>query len=172
MRNNFRSNFDGAVTYITGRFNEINALKPSAGTRYISASTRKTSWNGVDISNPERSFKPDEWDRLKQDGQTMVNKYRNEIRNPPRQEGGRGHGGHGRGGRGGRGGRYGYGGRGGHKGRGRGRGRGGGRGQENERVVQEVNANNDDKKPPETSSGGNTGTATSPKGGQAGVQFK
>jgi hypothetical protein len=58
MRNNFRSNFDGAETYITGRINEINALKPSAGTRYVSSTTRKTSWNGVDISNPERSFKP------------------------------------------------------------------------------------------------------------------
>jgi hypothetical protein len=79
------------VTYITGRNNEINALKPSAGTRYVSSSTRKTSWNGVDINNPERSFKPEEWDRLRQDGQTLVNKYRNEIRNPPRQGGGRGH---------------------------------------------------------------------------------
>ena len=173
MRNNFRSNFEGAVTYITGRINEINALKPSAGTRYVSSTTRKTSWNGVDISNPERSFKPEEWERLKQDGQTLVNKYRNEIRNPPHHDSGRGHGGWGRGGRGGRGGRYGRGGRGGRDGRGRGRGRGGGRGQDNERVVQEVQSNTDDtKKPPETSSGGNTGTATSPKGGQAGSQFK
>ena len=167
MRNTFRSDFEGAVTYITGRINEINALKPSAGTRYVSSMTRKTSWNGVDISNPERSFKPEEWERLKQDGQTLVNKYRNEIRNPPRHDGGRGHGGWGRGGREGRGGRYGRGGRGGRDGRGRGGGRG-----DNDRVVQEVNADTDTKKPAETTSGGNTGTATSPKGGQAGSQFK
>ena len=93
MRNTYHSDFKGAVTYITGRSNEINAMNSSAGTRHISSSTRKTSWNGVNISNPERSFKPKEWDKLKQDGQTLVNKYQNEIRNPPQHDGGCGHGG-------------------------------------------------------------------------------
>jgi hypothetical protein len=93
MRNTFHSDFEGAVTVITGRINEINQTKPSAGTRYVSTAAHKTSWNGVDISNPERSFKPEEWDKLKVDRQRLVNKYRNKIRNPPRK-GGRGHGGH------------------------------------------------------------------------------
>ena len=114
MRNNYRSNFDGAVTYITGRINEINALKPTAATRYISQ-TRKTSWNGVDISNPERDMSSKEWEQLKHDGQTLVMKYRNENREAKASRGGRGrgncegrgHGGFGRGsyGRGFRGGR-------------------------------------------------------------------
>jgi hypothetical protein len=95
MRNNYCSNVDGAVTYITGCIDEINALKPSAGTRYVSLTTRKTLWNGVDISNPKRNFKPKEWDQLKQESQTLVNRYRNEIRNPPQHEGGCGHGGYG-----------------------------------------------------------------------------
>ena len=75
MRNNFCSDFEAAVTYITGRINEFNQTKPSAGTRYVSTAARKTSWNGVDISNPKRNFKPKEWDKLKDDGQRLVNKY-------------------------------------------------------------------------------------------------
>jgi hypothetical protein len=39
-------------------------------------------------------------------------------------------------------------------------------------ILLKYNYKNDNKKPPETSSGGNTGTATSHKGVQAGVQFK
>jgi len=103
MRSMFCSDFEGAVTYITGRIN-VNQTKPSSGTRYVSTAAHKTSWNGVDISNPERNFKPEEWDKLKDDRQRLVNKYSNEICNPHR-EGGRGHGGHGHGSRG-QGGRY------------------------------------------------------------------
>ena len=186
MRNTFRSDFEGAVTYITGRINEINQTKPSAGTRYVSTAARKTSWNGVDISNPERNFKPEEWDKLKDDGQRLVNRYRNEIRNPPR-EGGRGHGGHGRGGRG----RYEKEGRGGRGGRGRGRGPGGrGYGQNAERketlnrVVKAVVENNKEAinemltkandKIPETASSATSSvtTGSSSKGGQAGTRFQ
>jgi len=68
MRNNFRVDFDGAVTYITGRINEINTHKPSAATRQVSQ-TRKTSWNRVDITNPERDFQPNKWEQLKPDDQ-------------------------------------------------------------------------------------------------------
>ena len=46
MRNNFRSDFEGAVTYITGQINKINQTKLSSGTRYVSTAARKTSWNG------------------------------------------------------------------------------------------------------------------------------
>ncbi len=45
MRNTFCSDFEGAVTYITGRMNKINQMKPSAGTRHVSTAARKTSWN-------------------------------------------------------------------------------------------------------------------------------
>jgi hypothetical protein len=167
MRNNFRSDFEGAVTYIAGRVNEINAVKPSAGTRYISSLARKTSWNGVNISNPERDFKPEEWEKLKPDGQKLVNKYRNEIRNPP-QGGGRGHGGHGRGGQG----------RDGRGSRGQGRGRGGGQGHDAslDRAVQVVVANNEEaiKKIPKTSSSvaSSVTTGSPKKGGRAGDQFQ
>jgi hypothetical protein len=37
MKNNYRRDFNGALTYITTRINELNASKPSAGTRHISA---------------------------------------------------------------------------------------------------------------------------------------
>ena len=179
MRNNFRADFDGAVTYITGRINEINAQKPSAATRQIS-STRKTSWNGIDISNPLRDFQPTEWDQLKADGQKLVTQYRNDIRTSGNQgRGGRGQGrGHynnyeGRGydqggyGRGGRGGRFG-------RGRGRGRGRGGrGNGTNDDRSAQELNTKEDTKKPETTQSGAAGDTTTkNAKGGTAGANFK
>jgi len=176
------------VTYITGQINETNAVKLSAGTRYVSTA-RKTSWNGVDISDPERSFKPEEWVKLKDDGQRLVNKYRNEIRNPP-CEGGRGRGGHGRGGRA-RGGRYEHKNRGGRGSRGRGRGRNGGRGYGLERdgtltrVVQAVVENNkdainkmlteaNDKTIPETALlvALSVTTGSLNKGGKAGIQFQ
>jgi hypothetical protein len=54
MRNMFRSDFEGAVTYITGWINKINQMKPSAEMRHVSTAARKTSWNGVNISSPER----------------------------------------------------------------------------------------------------------------------
>ena len=79
MKNNYRRDFngDGALTYITitTRINELNASKPSAGTRHISAMQRKTRWNGVDISNPTREFQPNEWTKLKQEGQEIVYQY-------------------------------------------------------------------------------------------------
>jgi hypothetical protein len=79
MKNTYRKDFDGALTYITTRINELNASKPSAGTRHISATQRKTRWNGVDISNPNREFQPNEWHRLKQEGQELVYQYRRDI---------------------------------------------------------------------------------------------
>ena len=42
MKNNYQSDFNGALIYITSRINELNATKPSAGTRHISAAQRKT----------------------------------------------------------------------------------------------------------------------------------
>jgi hypothetical protein len=185
MRNTFCSDFEGAVTYITGRMNKINQMKPSAGTRHVSTAARKTSWNGVDIINPERSFKPEEWEKLNDDGQKLVNKYRNKIRNLPRK-GGRGHGGHGRCGRG----RYEKEGRAGRGGRGRGRGPGGrGYGQNAERketlnrVVKAAVENNkeainkmlskaNEKIPDTASSATSSVTTSSSKGGQAGTKFQ
>ena len=171
MRNNFRADFDGAVTYITGRINEINAHKPLAATRQISQ-TRKTSWNRINITNPERDFLPTEWEQLKPDGQKLVIQYRNENRvqrNPGRGRGrgyGRGYeytrGGYGRGGRGGRG-------------RSRGRGRGDNRKNDNsnnDRKTQEVNTTTDDKKLENTPSGKTVTMAQPAKGGSAGAHFK
>jgi hypothetical protein len=107
MKNTYRSNFDGALTYITTRINELNASKPSAGTRHISATQRKTRYNGIDISNPNRDFTMNEWNKLKQDGQELVNQYCRDITEQRNQynrtgRGGRGGGrnGPGRGGRG------------------------------------------------------------------------
>ena len=183
MKSKYQADFNGALIYITSRINELNASKPSAGTRHIS-STRKTRWNGVDISNPTRNFQLHEWDQLQQAGQDLVNQYRNEersgnFRNESRngRGGGRGYGrgGRGRGGRGtGRGhGGHGYGGRGYRAGRGYGRGgpgRGGcGRGdKDNERTAQEVKTDDKNTKKPDDAK---SKDSPNPKGGTAGGLF-
>jgi len=184
MKSNYQADFNGALIYITSRINELNASKPSAGTRHISSTQRKTRWNGVDISNPTRKFQLHEWDQLQQAGQDLVNQYRNEERSGNFRHdsqhgrgGGRGYGrgGRGRGGRGtGRGhGGHGYGGRGYRAGRGYGRGgpgRGGrGRGdKDNERTAQEVKTDDQSTKKPDDAK---SKDPPNPKGGNAGVHF-
>ena len=184
MKNTYRSNFDGALTYITTRINELNASKPSAGTRHISATQRKTRHNGIDISNPNRTFTTNEWNKLKSDGQELVYQYRLDIAEQRNQNNRTGRGGRGGGrngpGRGGRGfnrshGGYGYGGRGNSRNRNGGRGgpgRGGRKGRDGkneERTIQEVDKDNDTKKDDDTNSNNNS---SSTKGGSAGVLFK
>jgi hypothetical protein len=184
MKNTYRSHFDGALTYITTRINELNASKPSAGTRHISATQRKTRWNGVDISNPNRDFQPNEWNRLKQDGQELVYQYRRDINQQRNQNNRNGRGGRGGGRNGpGRGGRssnrnhggYGYGGRGNSRNQNGGRGgpgRGGRKGRDGknkERTIQEVDKDNDTKKPDDKIIKSNS---PSNKGGSAGLSFK
>ena len=184
MKQNYRKDFNGALTYITTRINELNASKPSAGTRHISATQRKTRWNGVDISNPTREFQPNEWTKLKQEGQELVYQYRRDINQQRNQNNRNGRGGRNSGRGPGRGNRnnsnrnhggYGYGGRGNSRGRNGGRGgpgRGGRRGRDDkndERTIQEVEKDNDTKKPDDTTSK-NNGSST--KGGSAGVFFK
>ena len=65
---------------------------------------RTTMLNGVDVSDPTRSFTPDEWGKLQEGGHL---RYINELRNSGSRGRGRGRGGRygNRGGRGGRGGR-------------------------------------------------------------------
>lgn len=183
MRNTYRTDFNGAMVYITGRINELNAIKPSAATRHISETQRKTKWNGIDISNPFRSFTNDEWNQLQRNGQELVGQYRSDDQQNKgrggqgrhgRGRGGRGysargHGGHGYGGgRGGRGGRYH---RGGRHGRGGRDGRSGrGRGDNDDRSAQEVNTDKNGKKPEEVNS--KETLTPNPKGGTAGVHFK
>jgi hypothetical protein len=184
MKQNYRKDFKGALTYITTRINELNESKPSAGTRHISATQRKTRWNGVDISNPTREFQPNEWTKLKQEGQELVNQYRRDINQQRNQNNRNGRGGRNSGRGPGRGNRnnsnrnhggYGYGGRGNHRGRHGGRGgsgRGGRRGRDDkndERTIQEVEKDNDTKKPDDTNPKNNS---SSTKGGSAGVLFK
>jgi hypothetical protein len=112
---------------------------------------RTTMMNGVDVSDPTRSFTPDEWKKL-QEGHHLA--YIHEQRNQGSRGRGRG-----------RGGRYGArdGGRG---------GRGGGRQGRNISSVSSVtdtNENNDDNT--NASSGTGSGGRGSTRGGRGGVTF-
>ena len=114
---------------------------------------RTTMLNGVDVSNPTRSFTPDEWAKL-QEGNHL--RYIQELRDSSNRGRGRG-----------RGGRYGN--RGGHGGR-------GGRGRENTRNVSAVDSEltedgGDASIAPSTGTGRGGRGGNSTRGGRGGASF-